>query len=197
LHAARRSLRPSWLGRPDQVCTRPLPRRAYVTPKACQPGPCSRSFVGGAIQPERACVASHATRQRVSLTPASRRAFRAESSHRYRTAQERRAAAALGVCRSKSEDARAAARRRASEVTFHRPRSGVCLFAHAAQRSCGGVCVCGRGGGGGGDSGMKLWLACCVPCGPTERPSSRRAACSHAEGQSQFASEIPSSDDCQ
>ena len=51
------------------------------------PGPCSRSFVGGAIQPERACVASHATRQRVSLTPASRRAFCAEPSHRYRTVQ--------------------------------------------------------------------------------------------------------------
>ena len=50
-------------------------------------GPCSRSFVGGAIQPERACVASHATRQRVSLTPASRRAFCAEPSHRYRTVQ--------------------------------------------------------------------------------------------------------------
>ena len=47
-------------------------------------GPCPRSFVGGTIQRERACVASHATRQRVSLTPASRRAFRAESSHRYR-----------------------------------------------------------------------------------------------------------------
>ena len=95
-------------------------------------GPCSRSFVGGAIQPERACVASHATRQRVSLTPASRRAFRAESSHRYRTAQERRAAAALGVCRSKSEHARAAQRH---VVTSHTPRSGVRLhFAHAAQR---------------------------------------------------------------
>ena len=88
------------LAKPDSSCIR---HAEGVSARVLARG---RSLAAPSNPSVHALLAMQLAAGEPELTPASRRAFCAEPSHRFRTAQERRAAAALGVCRSKSEHAR-------------------------------------------------------------------------------------------